>query len=221
MRYAWAIVLGSCLSFGLGLALPWWPSASSPAAPAGVVRAIGGPASASTAGRDAPAPARHDGVIAIGDEILHDASTCLRDRGITVHPRIIRSVEELQRVVLSATARYKVVHVHVSGLDNLVDGHIATALRSVSPGTRVIWSTIRWIPKEWGTYSPEDRINASIRNTVGGAAHGRVLDWRSATSRHPEWTLLDGRPSATGCREYAARIVKLSGLPRRAWAHQT
>lgn len=216
MRYAWAIGLGSCLCFCMGLALPWWPSAPSPAPPAGAVRVIEGPAFAAAAGRDAPAPARHDGVIAIGDEILHDASLCLRDRGITVHPRIIRSVEELQRVMRSATARYKVVHVNVSGLDNLVDGHIATALRSVAPDTRVIWSTIRWIPQGWGTYSPEDRINASIRNTVGGTAHGRVLDWRSATSRHPDWTLPDGRPSATGCREYAAKIVKLSGLPRRA-----
>ncbi|MEY3734428.1 MAG: hypothetical protein RL347_1787, partial [Actinomycetota bacterium] len=160
------------------------------------------------------APERDESIIAIGDDRLHSATECLNQRGIVVHPRIIRGVEELHKVMATATSRYAVVHIHVESLDELVDGSIERSLALTSPGTRVIWSTIKRDDSASGSFSPEDRINASIRNVVSRHPNGRLLDWRSALDRHPDWFIGGVGMTSQGCAEYAAKVRKLSGLTR-------
>lgn len=167
------------------------------------------------AGPAAPSQPRAASVLAIGDSPLHDETDCLAQSGIRVHPRIIRSVDELLSVVAATTPAYSAVLVRVSTLDPLVDGHIARVLDASAPGTRVIWSTIRTPEPGWGEFSPEDRTNASIRNVVRRHADARVLDWRAITDRHPYWQSGIGL-SGTGCVEFTARVIRLAGLDREA-----
>lgn len=206
----------ACASFALGAMLPWIPPASGddhvePTSPR-----------VATAGLSArehpvtPSPKPAEGIIAVGDAPLHDATPCLRKRDIEVHPRIIRSVDELHSVIASVGRTYGTVLVHVAGLDNLVDGHIREVMEMVPSGSRVIWVTVRQGGAAWGAFTSEDRINASIRNVVGRAPDGRVLDWRSASERNPEWLLGDSGMSDSGCNEYAAKVVKLSGQTGKA-----
>lgn len=207
-----AVAVG-CAAFALGALIPWLPLTSPPSesAPSTIEDS---PALLARASPMPTAPPRDEAIIAIGDKALHDATECLNQRGVVVHPRIIRSVDELHKVMATATSRYSVVHVHVASLERLVDGNIEYALALAPPGTRVIWATIRYEDDPWGGFSPEERINASIRNVVASDPHGRLLDWRSATSRHPDWYVDGAGLTSQGCAEYAARVVKLSGLAR-------
>jgi hypothetical protein len=167
-------------------------------------------------GAQSARPRRDEAIIAVGDAALHDAADCLSQRGITVHPRVIRTVDELLKVIAAALSRHTVVHVHVEALDDLVDGHIQKALTLAPAGSRVTWATIRRAEYAWSDFSPEERINASIRNVVGRDPGARLLDWYSATNRHPDWFIDGVGLTASGCAEYAAKVVKLSGLARGA-----
>ena len=206
----------ACASFALGALLPWIPPASSddPVEPATPRVATAGLSAREPPAAPSLKPA--EGIIAIGDESLHDATPCLRKRDVDVHPRIIRSVDELRLVTASLGRTYGAVLVHVTGLDNLVDGHIREVMEMVPEGSRVIWVTVKRGGAAWGAFSSEDRINASIRNVVGRASDGRVLDWRSASERNPEWLLGDSGLSDSGCNAYAAKVVKLSGQTGKA-----
>lgn len=208
------VVAAGCVAFAMGALVPWLPT--EPAAPAAPVPPAVMDSTALTArdGAKPAAPRRDASNIAIGDERLHSASECLTQRGIIVHPRIIRSVEELHRVLATAASRYAVVHIHVESLDELVDGSIERSLAIAPPGTRVIWSTIRRDISAIGSFSPEERINASIRNVVRRHPDGRLLDWRSALDRHPDWFIGGVGMTSQGCAEYAAKVRKLSGLAR-------
>jgi hypothetical protein len=208
------IVAGA--SFAVGAIVPWLqPSTQERSIAATPPTSAQAPLSAQERAAPAPLP-RRTGVLAIGDDIVHSASACLEERGVDVHPRSIGSVSELQAVAESSTTAYAAVLIHVERLDDLVDGHIRRALTSIPPGTRVIWGTVRLDQAPWGGYSPEDRINASVRNVVRRDSDARILDWRKATDRHPEWLDWDVGLSDAGCREYAAKVVGLSGLPRKA-----
>jgi hypothetical protein len=206
----------ACASFALGAMLPWIPPASGDDHVEPTTPHV---ASAGLSAREqpaAPSPKPAEGIIAIGDKSLHHATPCLRKRDVDVHPRNIRSVDALRLVTASLGRTYGAVLVHVTGLDNLVDGHIREVMEMVPEGSRVIWVTVKRGGAAWGAFSSEDRINASIRNVVGRASEGRVLDWRSATERNPEWLLGDSGLSVSGCNAYAAMVVKLSGQTGKA-----
>jgi hypothetical protein len=165
----------------------------------------------------APEPERRSrGVIAIGDTAMLDAEQCLDDRGITVHPRSVDTPEELLSVVGSSVEDYAAVFIHIGAGSDIVDGQIGLAIESLGSDQRIVWATVQ-IPDAYaGGFSFEDRMNASIRNVVGRYPEGRVLDWNAATAKHPDWTVDGVRMSPDGCRAYAAKVVKLSGLPQGA-----
>ena len=158
------------------------------------------------------------GVLALGDDRLHGARECLEDRGVNVHPRVIRTAAELLDVAAASAERYSAIFVHIEGDERLVDGHIERLLADVNPQTRVIWATISMDKAAWGTFSPEERINASIRSVITRHAQGRLLDWQRAVQRNPEWDPGASGMTSTGCEEYARKVVKLAGVPRPARA---
>jgi hypothetical protein len=104
--------------------------------------------------------------------------------------------------------------IHVGTESGIVDGQIMRALEIMGPSRRIVWSTIQIPDPEWGAFSFEERTNASIRNVIDRQAEGRVLDWNAATGSHPEWMVDSIGMSSEGCREYARKAIKLSGLPR-------
>ena len=154
------------------------------------------------------------GVIAFGDEAMTDARKCLSERGVTVYAKTISSADDLLTALEDAAGDHAAVFIHVGTESGIVDGQILKALELMGPSQRIVWATIQIPGPEWGGFSFEERTNASIRNVVGRQAEGRVLDWNVATTSHPEWTLDGVRMSPEGCREYARKVIKLSGLPR-------
>ncbi len=161
------------------------------------------------------APRETKGILAVGDDRLHDASRCLARRGVVIHPRIVRSAEELIEVVSGSARGYAAIIVHLESDPYLVDGHIMQVLNSVTPRARVIWSTILLDQLPWGEFAYEDRVNASVRNAVGSHADGRVLDWRKAIDRHPDWRGTMTGQTSEGCRAYARKAVALAGKGAR------
>jgi hypothetical protein len=202
----------------LGAVVPWLP-------PSEDVRALTPPPQSRdvevlTAQGPAPASEKRtkQGLLALGDERMHGAGECLEERGVNVHPRIFRRVEELLEVAASAAERYSAIFVHIEGDERLVDGHIERLIAETSPGTRVVWATISIDDAPWGAFSPEERINASIRSVITRGPQGRLLDWQRAIQRHPEWNPSGTSMTSTGCEEYARKVVKLAGMPRPARA---
>jgi hypothetical protein len=124
------------------------------------------------------------------------------------------SADDLLTVLADAAGDHAAVFIHVGTESGIVDGQILKALELMGPSQRIVWATIQIPDSEWSGFSFEERTNASIRNVVGRQAEGRVLDWNVATASHPEWTLDGVRLSPEGCREYARKVIKLSGLPR-------
>ena len=197
-------------AFSAGLALPW--AATDRAVDAQAPPADDPPALMER--RPAPAPPiasrAASGVLAVGDDRLHAARECLEQRGITVHPRVVRSALELHEVLAGSASTYAAVVIHLEGDVQLVDGHIERVLTSLRTGTRVVWSTIILDDLPWGAFSYEDRVNASVRNVIAPDPEGRVLDWQHAARRHPQWNSFRGF-TIEGCREYAKRAATLSG----------
>jgi hypothetical protein len=142
------------------------------------------------------------------------ATQCLKSRGIDVHPQPADTAEDLLAMVSRASRDYAVVVIHTGHREGLVDGQIDRVIDAVGSPRRVVWATIRLPYGGTGGFSFEDRTNASIRNVVDRHPEGRVLDWQAMTSKHPEWTLDGFNLSEQGCREYARKIAKFSGLPR-------
>lgn len=203
-------------SLALGVLTPWViaqpESSASPSLSApGDERRAQGPEIAAAA---APEP-RRQGVIAIGDDALLMAKGCLEERGVDVYPRPVRSVGELLDTVQTAVGNQSAVLIHVGTDSGLVDGQITRAIKALGPARRIVWATIQIPDPAWGEFSFEERTNASVRNVVSRHSDGRVLDWNAATTKHPDWTADGTRMSSTGCREYAAKVIKLSGMPRR------
>jgi hypothetical protein len=159
---------------------------------------------------------RYRGVIAIGDTAMLDAEQCMKDRGITVYPRSVDTPEELLSVVGASVEDYAAVFIHMGAGSDIVDGQIARAIDMLGSDQRIVWATVQIADPYDGTFSFEDRTNASIRNVVSRYPEGRVLDWNAATVKHPDWTLDGIRMSTEGCRAYAAKVIKLSGLPQGA-----
>jgi hypothetical protein len=218
LRWGELAILG-CASLALGALTPWvlpshFGAGDGPTDTSRVQRLQAGPPVAAAAPREPERRSR--GVIAIGDTSMLDAERCLEDRGITVHPRSVDTPEELLSVVRSSTEAYAVVFVHIGAGADIVDGQITRAIDMLGSDQRIVWATVQ-IPDPYdGTFSFEERANASIRNVVSRHPEGRVLDWNAATVKHPDWTVDGFRMSADGCRAYAAKVVKLSGLPQRA-----
>lgn len=225
MRHPVIVASAACTSFVLGALLPWVPLTAADTAPqTGTVVSMT-PVAVDAARSSTPAPeqrrgnragdppATGSGVLALGDDRLHEAATCLEERGAHVHPRIVRDAEELLDVVRSAASGYAALLVHLESDRGLVDGDIERVLASAGPGVRVVWATVRLGGDSWGAFSPQDRINASIRNVLRRADQGRVLDWHAAVDRHPDWAW-GGSLSSTGCAEYARKAITLSGVPR-------
>jgi hypothetical protein len=155
-------------------------------------------------------------VIAIGDTALLDARRCLEDRGISVHPRAVKTPEDLLSVVSSSVEDYAAVFIHMGAGTDLVDGQITRAIDMLGSDQRIVWATVQIPDPYGGEFSIEDRLNASIRNVVSRHPEGRVLDWNAASVKHPDWTVDGISMSTEGCRAYAAKVVKLSGLPQGA-----
>ena len=198
-----------------GAALPWVaPShspvgaASQPIAPRAPLRAGAEIAAAAAV----TTPLR--GTIVVGDEPVAGATTCLESRGIDVYPQPAQTAEDLLAMVSNASRDYAVVVIHTGHRGGLVDGQIDRVMDALGPQRRIVWATISLPYGDEGNFSFEDRTNASIRNVVGRHPEARVLDWHAMTSNHPEWTLDGFNFSEQGCREYARKVAKLSGLPR-------
>jgi hypothetical protein len=210
------IVALGCASLALGALTPWVMTGQDPTQDSALLiqRAVppepGPPLAAAAA-----APRQGvQGVIAVGDEAMTDARECLSERGVTVYPRTMSSADDLLTVLADAAGDHAAVFIHVGTESGIVDGQILKALDLLGPSQRIVWATIQIPDPEWGGFSFEERTNASIRNVVGRQAEGRVLDWNVSTASHPEWTLDGVRLSPEGCREYARKVIKLSGLPR-------
>jgi hypothetical protein len=198
-----------------GAALPWVMPSHSPEPVASQANTTLAPLRAGAgiaAAAAVTAPLR--GTIAIGDEPVAGATQCLKSRGIDVHPQPADTAEDLLAMVSRASRDYAVVVIHTGHREGLVDGQIDRVIDAVGSPRRVVWATIRLPYGGTGGFSFEDRTNASIRNVVDRHPEGRVLDWHAMTSKHPEWTLDGLNLSEQGCREYARKVAKLSGLPR-------
>jgi hypothetical protein len=214
MKRSTAVVILACASFILGAVVPWLP-------PSEEVRAVASTSSSRdvevlSAQEAAPVAEKRtkQGVLALGDDRMHDARECLEDRGVNVHPRIMRSAEEVIEAAASAAQRYSAILVHIEGDERLVDGHIERLMAQAGPGTRVVWATVSLDAAPWGAFSPEERINASIRSVITRGPQGRLLDWQRALQRNPEWNSSGASMTSTGCEEYARKVVKLAGMPR-------
>ena len=157
---------------------------------------------------------RRQGIIAIGDDMMLEAQTCLEERGIDVWPRPVRGAGELLQAIQGAVGNQAAVFIHLGADSGLVDGQILHAIEDLGPSRRVVWATIQIPDPAWGEFSFEERTNASIRTVVSRQRDGRVLDWNAATAKHYDWTVDGVHMSPTGCREYAAKVIKLSGVPR-------
>jgi hypothetical protein len=214
------IAVAACTALAAGAALPWITAAGT-AEPVVTVTRVeplpAGPeiAAAPAAQAGTAAQAALTGVVAIGDDVLLEARTCLEARGIEVHPRPVSTADELIDAVERRMVGKAVLVVYAGSRNGLVDGQIERVMDSVGPGRRVVWSTIRMAGAAWGTFSFEERTNASIRNVVGRASDGRVLDWTAMALSHPEWTVGGASFSEEGCREFARKADKLSGQARR------
>jgi hypothetical protein len=198
-----------------GAALPWvMPShsservASQANAPLAPVRAGAEIAAA------AAATTTLSGTIVIGDEPVASATQCLKSRGIDVYPEPADTAEDLLAMVSRASRDYAVVVIHTGHRDGLVDGQIEQVIDAVGSQRRIVWATIRLPYGGTGGFSFEDRTNASIRSVMDRYPESRVLDWHAMTSNHPDWTLDGLNLTEQGCREYARKVAKLSGLPR-------
>lgn len=198
-----------------GAALPWVAPSHSPE---GVTAQPIAPLAPLRAGAEIAAAAAAttalSGTIVIGDEPVAGATRCLESRGIDVHPQPAETAEDLLAMASRASRDYAVVVIHTGHRGGLVDGQIDRVIDALGAQRRVVWATIRLPYGGTGGFSFEDRTNASIRNVVDRHPEGRVLDWHAMTSKHPEWTLDGFNLSEQGCREYARKIAKLSGLPR-------
>lgn len=206
-----------CASLALGALTPWVVAhpedvqGTSVRAASLVERPGQGPEIAAAA---APEP-RRQGAIAIGDDVMIEAKACLEARGIEVHPKPVRNADELLAAIESSVDDQAAVLIHAGTESGIVDGQVSFAIEKLGTGRRVVWATIQIPDPAWGEFSFEERTNASIRNVVGRHDEGRVLDWNSATVKHPAWTVDGVHMSPDGCREYAGKVVKLTGLPRR------
>jgi len=210
------IVALGCASLALGALMPWVMArqdATQESALAIQQDAPPEPGPPIAAAAAAPRPGIQ-GVIAFGDKAMTDARECLSERGVTVYPSPISSAEDLLTALEDADGDHSAVFIHVGTQSGIVDGQILKALEVMGPSQRIVWATIQIPDPAWGGFTFEERTNASIRNVVGRQAEGRVLDWNAATTQHPEWTLDGARMSPEGCREYARKVIKLSGLPR-------
>ena len=205
-----------CASLALGALTPWVMASQDATQTAALAtRQEAPPGAGPPIAAAAAAPKQAvQGVIAFGDEALTDARKCLGERGVTVYPRPISSADELLTALEDAAGEHAAVFIHVGTESGIVDGQIRKVLELMGPSQRIVWATIQIPDPDWGGFSFEERTNASIRNVVGRQAEGRVLDWNAATTHHPEWTLDGIRMSPEGCREYARKVIKLSGLPR-------
>ena len=216
----WRVITALCgASLALGALTPWvfaQPSsrppltASTPRDEAGDGARAQGPEIAAAGGPDS----RRQGIIAIGDDVMLEARACLEDRGVDVWPRPVRSAGDLVDAIRSAVGNQSAVFIHLGADSGLVDGQIVRAIEDLGPSRRIVWATIQIPDPAWGEFSFEERTNASIRNVVSRHRDGRVLDWNAATAKHYDWTVDGVHMSTTGCREYAAKVIKLSGVPR-------
>lgn len=211
-----AIVVLGCASLALGALTPWVTARSEAIdAPAMVAPRDAAPAQGPVIAAAAPEPTL-EGAIAIGDAVMLEAQTCLEEHGISVYPKSVDDVDELLHAITASVGNQAAVFVHTGTASGIVDGQISRVIDQLGPARRIVWATIQTPDPAWGSFSFEDRTNASIRNVVSRHDEGRVLDWNAAIVKHPEWTVDGIRMSPEGCREYAAKVVKLSGLPRRA-----
>ena len=212
----WRVIVPlGCASLALGALAPWvMPStaASSHGSPA-VPQEEPGPPGADVAAAAPPQP-RLQGVIALGDAAMMEAQQCLEDRGVHVYPGTVDTQDDLIAALENVVADYAAVLIHVGTQAGLVDGQIRDAIDTLGEGRRLVWATVVIPEPEWGAFSFEERTNASIRGVVGRYSEGRVLDWRAATAKHPEWTVDGVTMSTEGCREYAAKAARLSGVAR-------
>lgn len=224
MRYPVLLTALAVACFTLGAVLPWVPLApteqTAEAAALTATRAV--PPDTMLLAQEAKVKASGpdvEGVLALGDDLLHDARTCLTDRGVDVHPKVVRDADHLLEIIRSIGSRYAAVLIHMQSDTDLVDGDVQRVIASVGPATRVVWVTVRLEPADWGHFSPEDRINASISNVIRRAPQARLMDWRHAVEQHPDWAdwMSEGMGvSSNGCKEYARKAVKLAGSPRGA-----
>lgn len=205
-----------CASLALGALTPWVMAGQDTTQDSALLVQQAVPPEPGPPIAAAAAAPRQDvqGVIALGDEAMTDARKCLSERGVTVYAKTISSADDLLTALEDAAGDHAAVFIHVGTKSGIVDGQILKALELMGPSQRIVWATIQIPDPEWGGFSFEERTNASIRNVVGRQAEGRVLDWNVATASHPEWTLDGVRMSPEGCREYARKVIKLSGLPR-------
>jgi len=205
-----------CASLALGALTPWVMAGQDTTQDSALLVQQAVPPEPGPPIAAAAAAPRQDvqGVIALGDEAMTDARKCLSERGVTVYAKTISSADDLLTALEVAAGDHAAVFIHVGTESGIVDGQILKALELMGPSQRIVWATIQIPDPEWGGFSFEERTNASIRNVVGRQAEGRVLDWNVATASHPEWTLDGVRMSPEGCREYARKVIKLSGLPR-------
>lgn len=211
----------ACIAFASGALLPWVPPLLDSARPQ-TAKAQTSPAPMPgtlpfAAPQFAAAPARPGDsgtVVAIGDSTLLLARTCLESQSIEVHPEAVESPADLLAEARRRAGTTATIFIQVGHSGGIVDGQIREVIDALGPSARIIWGTIRAPNAEWGGFSYEDRTNASIRNVVGRDGQGRVLDWAAMTQRHTEWTVDGVQPSEIGCRAYARKVVKLSGLPR-------
>lgn len=215
LRWSGIVALG-CASLALGALTPWVMAGQDATQDSALlVQQAAPPEPGPPIAAAAAAPRQGvQGVIAFGDDAMTDARECLSERGVTVYPMKMSSAEDLLTVLEEAAGDHAAVFIHVGTETGIVDGQILKALELMGPSQRIVWATIQIPDPEWGGFSFEERTNASIRNVVGRQAEGRVLDWNAATASHPEWTLDGVRMSPEGCREYAKKVIKLSGLPR-------
>ena len=206
-------------SLALGALTPWVIALPNPSPPASLSALrdepqdqprAQGPEFAAAAAPDS----RRQGIIAIGDDVMLEAQACLEERGVDVWPRPVRSAGDLLNAIRSAVGNQSAVFIHLGADSGLVDGQIIRAIEELGPSRRIVWATIQIPDPAWGEFSFEERTNASIRNVVSRHRDGRVLDWNAATAKHYDWTADGVHMSTTGCREYAAKVIKLSGVPR-------
>lgn len=201
----------AALSLAAGLAAPWLALRGTSELGDAQEVSVGRSAATHERGADAPAPPRQ-GVIAIGDRVLLANRTCLKRRGIAVYDEPVRDADTLVDIADRLADTYLVILIDVGHDAGLVDGQIQRVVDAIGHQRRVVWATIAMPDPGWGEFTFEARTNASIRNVVPRGRDTRVLDWNSATAKHPEW-LIDGTTtSSAGCEEYAARAARMTGI---------
>lgn len=163
-------------------------------------------------------------VFAIGDSVMLGARSCMQERGYVVDAKGSRQVTSGTQTLaeMSAIPRWVVTHFGTNG--GLDDRDLDAVMAVLGPRRHVVMLTVQ-LPDGTQRYTFEASTNEAIRRMPNRYPNVQVVDWNSASNRHPEWTGGDGiHLTPSGCRAFTAllepavrRPLASIGLPGTAW----